>query len=106
MRIEPVADDSHVLVPIFPAVRFPFLDDQPGLDARGLQLVKNDLRLLNRDQFVGIAMNDQRGRIVGTGVGDRADLVADFEIFADIMDGDEVVEPFVELVSAISPGLP
>ena len=46
----------------------PFLDDELGLDSRRLELVQDDLGLLDRDQEIGVAVDDQRGRIVGRGM--------------------------------------
>ena len=56
-----------------------FLDDELGLDARGLELLEDQLGLLDRHELVGVAVDDQRGRIVGRDVIDRADLAADFQ---------------------------
>ena len=71
VAVEPVGDRRHVLVPFRPAVPRAFLDDQLGLDARGLELVEDQLGLLDRDQEILVAVDDQRGRVVGRDVSDR-----------------------------------
>ena len=79
MGIKPVGDDRDVrFEQVGPAVCGAFLDDELGLDAGGLELFQDQLRLLDRNERVGVAVDDQRGWIVGRCVIDRADLAGDF----------------------------
>ena len=67
-----------------PAVAAAFLDDQLGRHAGFLELLHDQLRLLQRHQLVGVAVNDQRRRVVARDVVDRrhflADLLARFQV--------------------------
>ena len=87
MLIKPVRDTDQVLTHIGPAVRSAFLDDQLGLDSGCLQLVEDQLGLLYRHQHIGVAMDDQGGRVVGRRVIGRADLAPISRILASSVIG-------------------
>ena len=110
-----------VLEEVGPAVPGAFLDDELGLDPGGLELVQEQLGLLDRNKVIGVAVDDQRGRVIGGHVIHRTDLAGDFEDFRLVGDrpGDMSFGVLTSLKSngalnpsriprptAFSPGLP
>ena len=98
MSVEPVGDGRHVFQKVGPAVASPLLDHELGLDAGGFQLVEDQLGLLDRDQMIGVAVDDQRGRIVGRSVISRADLPSGLDDLVDVSHRHKVVSRGVQLV--------
>jgi len=54
----------------------PLLDDELGLYAGCFQLVEDQLGLLDRDQAIGVAVDDQGRRIVGRSAIKRAEMMS------------------------------
>src|SRR5262245_29212398 len=69
--VEPVGQRHEVLFEIGPAVTGPLLDHQLARHLRFPEFLDDQFCLLDRDEKVGIAVNDERRRI----------------IFADLIDG-------------------
>ena len=76
--IEPIDHQIQVLVQTDePAVSGTLFWHQLRLDPDALQLLHERLGLLEWHQLIGVAMDDQRGRVVGGDVGDRGYLPRD-----------------------------
>ena len=65
LRNEPVCQHGHFLRQRGPRVAATLLDDQFGWYAFGLERGKHGLRLLQGDQLISVAMNQQEGRRCG-----------------------------------------
>jgi len=76
--IEPISEERQVRGKVLPAVPRPFADDQLGRHTHFLELRHDEFGLLDRHQLVGVAVNDQRRRIVRRDVIHRRDRPADF----------------------------
>ena len=72
VAVEPVGELRQVLVQAGPAVPGTLLDDELRLDPGLLELLDDQLRLLERDELVLVAVDDQRRRVVGRDVGRSA----------------------------------
>jgi len=65
MLVKPIGEPDQILVQAWPAMPRALLDYQRRLDSSLFQLLGDKLGLLKRNQRVGVAMNDQRRRIIG-----------------------------------------
>src|SRR6478609_5997597 len=72
--IKPVDEAPCVLADGEPAVACALLDDELGLDSGFVQPIDHQLRLLERDQAILIAVDEECGGIIGRDVVDRGDL--------------------------------
>ena len=77
MLVEPIGEQVHVLAECGPAVVGSGAEDQFARDFVFFQLVDEDVRLLDRDDFVLVAVDDQHWGIVGGDVRDRRNLLSD-----------------------------
>ena len=78
MRVEPVGEDPNVpLLVRKRAVPHTGLRNQLGLDAHRPEFLDDQLGLLDRNEFIGGAVNDERRRIVGADVSHGRDGAAD-----------------------------
>ena len=99
MRVEPIADGGEVAAHVGPAVVGARLDHKLCLDARGFHLLDEALGLLERHEPVFVAVEDERGRVVGGDVGDRGDAATDLEDFRFVGDGLQFAEVGIELAA-------
>ena len=74
MLIKPIGEPDQIFVQARPAMPRALLDHQRRLDPSLFQLLGDKLGLLKRNQRVGVAMDDQRRRIIGRDEGDRRNL--------------------------------
>jgi hypothetical protein len=74
MLIKPIGEPDQIFVQARPAMPRALLDHQRRLDPSLFQLLGDKLGLLKRNQRVGVAMNDQRRRIISRDEGDRRNL--------------------------------
>ena len=77
MPVEPGDKGRLVFFPALPTVTRPLLDDQLRRHARVFELGDDQFRLLNRHDFISIAVHDQRRRISRRDVVDRRNFPAD-----------------------------
>ena len=64
MFVEPVGDGGEVAVEVGPAVVGPRFDDKVGGDAHFFQFGDDDFGLLDGDEAVFVAVDDEGGRVV------------------------------------------
>ena len=74
MLIKPIGEPDQIFVQARPAMPRALLDHQRRLDPSLFQLLGEKLGLLKRNQRVGVAMDDQRRRIISRDEGDRRNL--------------------------------
>src|SRR6516225_9886838 len=63
--VKPVCKNDQIGLDASPAVLLAFLDNQFGVGARLLGALDEAFGLLDWDQLVGVAMDDQRSRQIG-----------------------------------------
>src|SRR5689334_1737178 len=74
MGVEPISANLHVVDHFFPAMIFALTNDELGSEPARLSPLDEYLCLLNWDEAIRIAMDNQRGSHVCGNEVDRADL--------------------------------
>src|SRR5271157_180397 len=101
--VEPLQRLRHMLLDEGAVVPAPLLDDQFRGDAGLLQLCRHRLGLLERDEGVLVAVDDERRRVVLGDVADRRNLLADFLALLFVGDRLERIGLGVEAVEVEGP---